>query len=809
MDSRPRTSASRARMRSAVRRAASHLPALEVPACSALMQRSFSRRWASSIGRRGERETAQRAYLPAQGAANRKTPLAEGLLYINRGLDRQPTAQRDAYRFFGNLCLPAAPFAGARSSGPRRAGNEVAPARKGAPAPPSGQAWREGGQARRQRRPAATERCASGCDQPAAEHGDRLSVVEDGHQAGDGVCEGGHKPQSVQPGGGFQPRTQPVRQLRKQFKIGQQEPRSKPSTNREARTKQSAPYPQIQSTMIKSIGLENFKAFGKKTEVRLAPITLVYGQNSAGKSSVLNALNLLKQTRMSREQGALLLPRAERGLVDLGSFHELLYDHDSTRTLSLRVDLEISPAFKRSLQARQSIDLGTTDVGFEVGFRRDQNENDITLKFIHAYIGNATKPSVRFEPKELEVTQVESMRRYSYISVPYGRGDGRPDHNKLSGAVCTDVSEDLGFWDSEHSQHFRHKQEIVESLRFFKKEMSSATPASKQNIIFGGADISQSSLDKAINFYESKFSKSDYIKRRQAASKNSIVVLDGFMPVAANSHSSIEHPEWMAINFSRRTKSPSRLVPFFGAADLMLEIGSLLELALGRLFPLGPYRRAPQRLYIFTGTTPPDVGYSGNLLPDLLFRKRDLVKETNDWLHKLEIGYKISIESVGTPSNDLFEVRLLDTRRSSTISVALPDVGFGISQILPFVVQTLASQNQIITIEQPEVHIHPKLQADLADLLIAGIQPDREHRFIVETHSEHLALRLLKRIRQTTHGELPEGHPGLTPSQISVIYLDRGKEGTELHHLQVDKEGEFIDRWPHGFFEERAAELFE
>src|SRR5262249_39717700 len=155
------------------------------------------------------------------------------------------------------------------------------------------------------------------------------------------------------------------------------------------------------------------------------------------------------------------------------------------------------------------------------------------------------------------------------------------------------------------------------------------------------------------------------------------------------------------------------------------------------------YRRAPERLYIFTGTTPIDVGYKGNLLPDLLFRRPHLVSEANSWLDRLDIGYHIQISPVGTPSNDLFEVRLLDRKRSALTSIALPDVGFGISQILPLIVQTLASKEQTITVEQPEVHIHPKLQADLADLLVAGIQPNRNNRFVVETHSEHLILRLL------------------------------------------------------------------
>ena len=80
--------------------------------------------------------------------------------------------------------------------------------------------------------------------------------------------------------------------------------------------------------MLHSITLENFKAFGQSVKIPLAPITLIFGENSSGKSSILQSLNLLKQTRESREAGAVLLPRAEHGINDLGSFQELLFDHD-------------------------------------------------------------------------------------------------------------------------------------------------------------------------------------------------------------------------------------------------------------------------------------------------------------------------------------------------------------------------------------------------------------------------------------------------------------------------------------------------
>jgi predicted ATPase len=111
----------------------------------------------------------------------------------------------------------------------------------------------------------------------------------------------------------------------------------------------------------------------------------------------------------------------------------------------------------------------------------------------------------------------------------------------------------------------------------------------------------------------------------------------------------------------------------------------------------------------------------------------------------------------------------------------------------------MLSRNSTLLIEQPEIHIHPRLQAELGSLLAECIKPPFENQFIIETHSEHLILRLQKLIRK---GELK-------PEDISVIYVDRGTEGSKCLHLRLDEEGDFIDEWPGGFFEEDFNEIFQ
>jgi predicted ATPase len=79
---------------------------------------------------------------------------------------------------------------------------------------------------------------------------------------------------------------------------------------------------------------------------------------------------------------------------------------------------------------------------------------------------------------------------------------------------------------------------------------------------------------------------------------------------------------------------------------------------------------------------------------------------------------------------------------------------------------------------------------------------------LIETHSEHLMLRLLRRIEETHSGELPPGKWPLHPDRVSVVFVEQVDGAVRTTALRIDETGEFIDRWPRGFFEERADELF-
>ncbi len=147
------------------------------------------------------------------------------------------------------------------------------------------------------------------------------------------------------------------------------------------------------------------------------------------------------------------------------------------------------------------------------------------------------------------------------------------------------------------------------------------------------------------------------------------------------------------------------------------------------------------------------------------------------------------------------------------ILVAPGDVGVGISQMVPVIVASLRKQDGVLGIEQPELHVHPAIQVGLGDLFIKAAAADRDKlsfgkTLIIETHSEHIMLRLLRRVREQTEEEVPRDMLGLTPDDLSVVYVESSVEGVRFRPLRVSLDGDFVDRWPHGFFAERAEELF-
>lgn len=140
------------------------------------------------------------------------------------------------------------------------------------------------------------------------------------------------------------------------------------------------------------------------------------------------------------------------------------------------------------------------------------------------------------------------------------------------------------------------------------------------------------------------------------------------------------------------------------------------------------------------------------------------------------------------------------------------DVGTGISQVLPILYYMSLSgrSGQSVYIQQPELHLHPKLQASMAQIFIESfVTNDKSRNYIIETHSELVVLRILKVIRKNYGTKNLLKERALLADDVNVIFAVKDCGGvTTYKHLRISKNGDFLDKWPDGFFEERDQELF-
>jgi hypothetical protein len=244
------------------------------------------------------------------------------------------------------------------------------------------------------------------------------------------------------------------------------------------------------------------------------------------------------------------------------------------------------------------------------------------------------------------------------------------------------------------------------------------------------------------------------------------------------------------------------------SALFLFHVANKLSKFIRSIHHIGPLRNYPERYHTtYSPISTSYVGARGEYVLDVLANHKRREDKVNEKLHRLKLGYEIKLINPEHKETDLRNLHALRLKKPGEVYVSIADVGFGVSQVLPIVVQSVCSQQKTILIEQPEVHLHPAQQAALGDVFIESVR-ENDNTFLIETHSEHLILRLLRRIRETSEGKWKEGSLGLTPEEVSVVYVQPTENGSKVIELKVTEDGDFSDIWPDGFFTERAEELF-
>jgi len=236
------------------------------------------------------------------------------------------------------------------------------------------------------------------------------------------------------------------------------------------------------------------------------------------------------------------------------------------------------------------------------------------------------------------------------------------------------------------------------------------------------------------------------------------------------------------------------------ASQLSNLLAREVEAVFSRVFYIGPLRESPKRIYIATGEAPQDVGLKGELSVDVLWvqartksTREKLLGRVNRWMREFGLASDVRLNRVG---GNNYSVVFEDP--NTHLKVNLADVGFGASQVLPIVIEGFYARDRaMLLIEQPEIHLHPKAQGALGDLLIDIATFEGGKTVLVETHSEHLLSRIRRRIA--------EGR--INRETVGIYYCEPSSEGTKVREIGINEQGQYDpEGLPQGFFEEGYQE---
>jgi energy-coupling factor transporter ATP-binding protein EcfA2 len=568
--------------------------------------------------------------------------------------------------------------------------------------------------------------------------------------------------------------------------------------------------------MIESISLENFRCFGEETTIPLAPLTLIYGQNSSGKSTVIQAINLLKQTHEKAPKDTDLLPVCEGGYVDLGGFSDVCFDGQGSgdeRRVAIKLELSNSIRYKTddgdwiahptlasggspmgALFAEHTDTLyeKTTSLGYRLEFQRvPKNEEAFQLSAFNVFLNSDLEPVMSYTRDEagmlarsFDRTNVEVVWRIFY------------KHREKIVEKCEK-------WAQKDNVNPDDAKRLKETACFFASDFSQGefseemTKGRFRHILVNHNIL----VDDAASF--TRYSPEDAaiieILQLEEISSDPIAECHGFQTDA------IENiPPF--VDYYPGINVWDRCDPYFAEdtqgkrgepkMPISLEtVSGWVKQHIEDIYPLAPIRSAPERWRLTSGVSGDFVGYYGQWTQDILSTNSNACQHVSDWLDRFT-GYQCASYR-STELSGLNVLQLRDTRRGESEQWVTPrDVGYGISQMLPLLTQCLIAKAKTLTIEQPEVHVHPKLQADLAELFAVSTL-EHKNQLIIETHSEHLLLRVRRMIR---NGKLK-------PSDVSLLYVERGDAGSTVRQLKINKHGVILDPWPPGFFPDAADEL--
>ena len=611
---------------------------------------------------------------------------------------------------------------------------------------------------------------------------------------------------------------------------------------------------------LKSIEVANFKAFGKEPQtIPIKPITLVFGPNSAGKSSLIHSLLWLNHAE-STGQTDVFNPALAGKTTNLGGFDTSLNRNSGMDRLSFSLSIEnllaktdvskctdsisvfkLSFSFRRPQkgQAPRLSALQLSGDGIELlsAWTRDLGQREgysAKINFDHPAMPFASHPT---EATKDALESINSYGQYDLFETAF-----LPNRMELNGFdrlilenVDTPLKGHLPFLVQELPSA------IIDVFSVFSKaigELQYLPPL--RDIPDRSVDIrscelpgwrwlaKQPALVKRINTTLEQLKFGHRIQLRELmpvdALENSFIAATSHAE-AGNDWGALSHAveqarsEWEFFDYEEKRKWLEAHPDFFRQ---MVEYWREIIRDWKQGYSDDYYEENPDK-DINCGDFPPDEWVQQRAEEQARSLLDDWNKDANSTfyddavrLHISEnqevrsaLGNALSGKSMKkmVQSNvERVELRLHDPKNG--IWTALQDVGVGVSQSLPIILEAFAQQEKLIAIEQPELHLHPAHQAELADVFIESALGENKNTFLLETHSEHLILRILRRIRETSRGKLLDGGIPVRPEDVAILFVEPGDNGSVVREIEIDDQGRILSDWPMGFFEERLEELF-
>lgn len=511
---------------------------------------------------------------------------------------------------------------------------------------------------------------------------------------------------------------------------------------------------QNEQTGVLAIRLLNFMAFADTGWIDLKPITLLFGRNSSGKSAIIRALRLLKQ--------------------------------------SLQADAKTGPLV---FQSRAGLDQGA----FEntVHLMNKDEKRYIVFSFRCSLTGKQSEYAVEWLKEK-----ISPLRKKQNIElVPYDLTDEWPN--------WLDVH--IGFADIGTGGGAKKGEKIIPALLRIESPWRIAEEQRHPTTVFAIEKLEDgpaSALGFGWHFW------SDIIRREKEPWPELRLQQDksGFWPLLMPTSEANIEPDYKKVNTILKT------------------FGEEVENFLKHIMYLGPLRPEPQRIYALTHLEAEEWRQRGlgGMVDFLAGKKSGESKKINKWVSTICFGELKEppehAQSLIEPNLDVpkqLEVlapieiqenmmRENENSNKKPLTVNLADLGSGVAQVLPVVMLSLiADKDDLVMIEQPELHLHPSGQAELGDLFVEaiynaperrkadgknGIPESRKVRFLLETHSEHLLLRLRRRVAETSSGFNSFDSPHfLSLDAISAFFVVRSQQqgNSFVSRIELGSLGEF------------------